>query len=54
MNLENLKSSDFPFKHWEFSDCLTLKHLMKFHTPPYLMETERTMVHVQLIIQVKA
>ena len=27
MNLENLKSSDFPFKHWEFSDCLDIKAL---------------------------
>ncbi len=27
MNLENLKSSDFPFKHWEFSDCLDFKAL---------------------------
>ena len=27
MNLENLKSSDFPFKHWELSDCLNLKTL---------------------------
>ena len=27
MNLENLKSSDFPFKHWEFSDCLDVKAL---------------------------
>ncbi len=27
MNLENLKSSDFPFKHWEFSDCLNSKTL---------------------------
>jgi len=27
MNLENLKSSDFPFKHWEFSDCLDNKAL---------------------------
>ena len=25
MNLENLKSSDFPFKHWEFFDCLDIK-----------------------------
>ena len=22
MNLENLSSSDFPFKHWEISNCL--------------------------------
>ena len=27
MNLENLKSSDFPFKHWEFFDCLDIKAL---------------------------
>ena len=27
MNLENLKSSDFPFKHWEFADCLDIKAL---------------------------
>ena len=27
MNLENLKSSDFPFKHWEFADCLDMKAL---------------------------
>ena len=27
MNLENLKSSDFPFKHWEFADCLEMKAL---------------------------
>ena len=27
MNLESLKSSDFPFKHWEFSDCLDIKAL---------------------------
>lgn len=27
MNLENLKSSDFPFKHWEFSNCLDIKAL---------------------------
>ena len=27
MNLENLKSCDFPFKHWEFSDCLDIKSL---------------------------
>jgi len=27
MNLENLKSSDYPFKHWEFSDCLDIKAL---------------------------
>ena len=27
MNLENIKSSDFPFKHWEFSDCLDVKAL---------------------------
>ena len=27
MNLENLKPSDFPFKHWEFSDCLEIKDL---------------------------
>ena len=27
MNLEDLKSSDFPFKHWEFSDCLNIKAL---------------------------
>ena len=27
MNLENLRSSEFPFKHWEISDCLDLKAL---------------------------
>ena len=27
MNLESLKSSDLPFKHWEFSDCLDIKAL---------------------------
>ena len=27
MNLENLKSSDYPFKHWELSDCLDIKAL---------------------------
>jgi len=27
MNLENLKSSDIPFKHWELSDCLDIKAL---------------------------
>ena len=27
MNLENLRSSDYPFKHWEFSDCLDIKAL---------------------------
>ena len=27
MNLENFKSSDLPFKHWEFSDCLNSKTL---------------------------
>ena len=27
MNLENFKLSDFPFKHWEFSDCLDIKAL---------------------------
>ena len=27
MNLENLKSSDFPFKYWELSDCLDVKAL---------------------------
>ena len=27
MNLEDLKSSDFPFEHWEFSDCLDIKAL---------------------------
>ena len=27
MNLESLKSSDFPFKHWEFSNCLDCKAL---------------------------
>ena len=27
MNLENLKSSDYPFKYWEFSDCLDIKTL---------------------------
>ena len=27
MNLEDLKSYDFPFKHWEFFDCLDIKAL---------------------------
>jgi len=36
MNLENLKSSDFPFKHWEFSNCLEIKALdeISFSTIP--------------------
>ena len=27
MNLENLKLYNFPFSHWEFSDCLDIKAL---------------------------
>ena len=27
MNLENLDYSDFPFKHWQFYDCLDIKAL---------------------------
>ncbi len=27
MNLENLTSSEYPFKHWEISNCLELKAL---------------------------
>ena len=27
MNLENLTSSNHPFKHWEISNCLDLKAL---------------------------
>ena len=36
MNLENLKSSDYPFKHWEFSDCLDMRALaeISFSTIP--------------------
>ena len=27
MNLENLSSADYPFKHWEISSCLDAKTL---------------------------
>ena len=27
MNLDNLNSADYPFKHWEISNCLDVKAL---------------------------
>ena len=53
MNLDKLSSADYPFKHWEISNCLDANALDEISYSIYQMVIELTMVQELLIIQVK-
>ena len=53
MNLDNLSSANYPFKHWEISNCLDEKTLNEISFSNIQMVIELMMVLEQLIIQAR-
>jgi len=54
MNLENIIEFKKPFKHWEFSNCLSSESMKEMQQQKYRQETELMMVQELQIIAVKA